>query len=59
MVALPRECGHCGKKLMHYGACNCPAATIDWVKVERAAITARLARLDKIEDEARTQMVDR
>lgn len=23
MVTLPRTCAHCGKKMMHYGRCEC------------------------------------
>ena len=52
MVSLPRTCPHCGEKLMHYGACNCPIATLDWIDAERIAIQKRLDRLKEIEKEA-------
>lgn len=52
MVHLPRTCPYCSAKLMHYGACNCPDATVDWVDAEREAIKTRLARLAVIEKEA-------
>lgn len=52
MVALPRTCPYCDAKLHHYGACNCPTATLDWIEAERAAIKKRLERLHKIEKEA-------
>lgn len=54
MVGLPRTCKHCGERLMHYGACECPDATLDWIDAERGAITKRLDRLKEIEKEALT-----
>lgn len=52
MVQLPRTCDYCAAELMHYGSCNCPTATLDWVDTERKAIKERLKRLDAIEREA-------
>ncbi len=52
MVGLPRTCKHCGEKLMHYGACSCPEATLDWIDAERETIRKRLERLKQIEKEA-------
>lgn len=57
MVALPRTCQHCGTQMMHYGACNCPRATLDWVEVHRADIVRRTKHLDKIEANARESLV--
>lgn len=51
-VSLPRTCEHCGAKLMHYGSCNCPNATLDWVDAQRQDLKRKSAELDKIEKEA-------
>lgn len=55
MVSLPRTCPYCSATMMHYGACDCPDATLDWIDAERAAIRAKLARLDVIHKEVGAQ----
>lgn len=38
MVKLPRTCQHCGKSLMHYGRCGCPAS---WTPTEAGFFWAK------------------
>ena len=39
--------------MMHYGACDCPEATIKWVAGQREYLQRKAAELDKIEATAR------
>jgi hypothetical protein len=49
MVALPRTCEYCGSRMMHYGSCGCPDASLVWIRNEREKLKERLIRLDKLE----------
>lgn len=51
MVHLPRTCGHCGRHLYHYAACECPDAQLVEIDRERRMLNDRLKRLDERERE--------